>query len=157
MAWSCSGRSGTRVNKGFAQVSEVPIGISLGGDPFVHLHHMHLLPRDFFARQGTQHLPGSMASADGHEEATACDDSVTSLRGNDRGSLAGNRIGVGKNFNLHVCASTPDQPVTVGFCQPPGGTTCLSTSAGPQVFGSYSWTGVFAFSTGSTMRQASST
>src|SRR5262249_57668275 len=112
---------------------------------------------DFSAGQGTQHLPGSRASADRHDEATAGDDRVTSLRSNDCGSLARNRIGVGKNFNSHVCASTPDQPVTVGFCQPPGGTTFLSTSAGPQVFGSYSWTGVFAFSTGSTMRQASST
>jgi hypothetical protein len=79
-----------------------------------------------------------MASADRHDEATACDDSIRTLGGNDRGSLAGNRIGVGKNFKFHVCASTLNQPVTVGFCQPPGGTMFLSTSAGPQVFGSYS-------------------
>src|SRR5262245_18996510 len=98
-----------------------------------------------------------MAAADRHDEAAACDDGVPRLRGNDRGTLAGNRIGVGKNFNIHACASPPDQPVAVGFCQPPGGATCLSTSTGPQVFGSYSWTGVIAFSTGSTMRQASST
>src|SRR5262245_22822171 len=77
--------------------------------------------------------------------------------GNDLSSLSGNRICIGKNFSLHVSASAPDQPATVGFCQPPGGTTFLSTSAGPQVFGSYSWTGVFAFTSGSTMRHASST
>src|SRR5215470_749121 len=91
------------------QVGEVPVWVSWWGDALVHLDHLHLLPRDFFACQGTQHLPGSMASADRHDEATACDSSVTSLRGNDHGSLAGNRIGVGKNFNLHVYPSTPDQ------------------------------------------------
>src|SRR5262249_32584856 len=141
--------------QGFAQVGEVPVWVSWWGDALVHLYDLHLLPWDFFACQRTQHLPGSMASADRHEEATACDDSIPSLRGNDRRRLAG--IGVGKNFNIHGCASLPDHPVTVGFCQPPGGTTFLSTSAGPQVFDSYSWTGVFAFSTGSTMRHASST
>jgi hypothetical protein len=65
-----------------------------------------------------------MAAADRHDEATACDDSIPSLRGNDGGSLTGNHLGVGKNFNLHVYASTPDQPVAVGFCQPPAGATC---------------------------------
>src|SRR5262249_54277301 len=107
--------------------------------------------------QGAQHLPGCMASADRHDEAAARDDGVPGLCGNGRGSLAGNRTGVGKHFNIHVCSLPPDQPVTVGFCQSPGGTTCLSTSAGPQVSGSYPWTGVVVLSTGSTMRQASST
>src|SRR5215472_1891366 len=98
-----------------------------------------------------------MPAADGHDEAPMRRHGRPRLGGNDLGSLAGNRIGIGKNFNLHASASTPDQPSTVGFCQPPGGTTVLSTSAGPQVLGSYSWTGVPAFATGSTMRHASST
>src|SRR5262249_27225802 len=51
----------------------------------------------------------------------------------------------------------PHDDLTVGFCQPPGGATLESTSFGPQVPGSYSWTGVPAFSTGSTIRHASST
>src|SRR5262245_28639012 len=46
--------------------------------------------------------------------------------------------------------------LTTGLCQPPGGATAEAASAGPQVLGSYSCTGVAAFSTGSTMRQASS-
>src|SRR5262249_8062099 len=108
------------------------------GHTLVHLNDVHILPRDLFACQGTQHLPGSVASADRHDEATPCGDGVPRFRGNDRGSFAGNCISVAKYFNIHVCASTCDQPVTMGFCQPPGGTTCLSTSDGPQVFGSYS-------------------
>src|SRR5262249_38560404 len=88
--------------QGFAQVGEVPVWVSRRGDAIVHLYDLHLLPRYFFVCQDTQHLPGSMASTDRHDEAPACDDSITSLPGNDRGSLSGNRIGIGKNFNLHV-------------------------------------------------------
>src|SRR6516164_8695511 len=118
---------------------------------------MHGFPGYVLTRQCAQHLPGRTTAADGHDESTTRRHGRPRFGGNDLGSLAGNRIGIGKNFNLHVSASTPDQPSTVGFCQPPGGTTVLSTSAGPQVFGSYSWTGVPAFATGSTMRHASST
>ena len=46
--------------------------------------------------------------------------------------------------------------VTTGFRQPPSGVT-RSVSAGPQVFGSYSNTGVPAFRAGSPMRHPSST
>ncbi len=46
---------------------------------------------------------------------------------------------------------------TVGSCQPPEGDTVRSASLGPQVPGSYSYTGVSAFSIGSTTRHASST
>src|SRR5271163_3502028 len=45
----------------------------------------------------------------------------------------------------------------IGLCQPPAGETLCSTSLGPQAPFSYSKTGVPAFSTGSTIRQASST
>ena len=34
----------------FAQVREVPVGVPGGGDAFVHLNEMHLVPRDVFAR-----------------------------------------------------------------------------------------------------------
>ena len=44
-----------------------------------------------------------------------------------------------------------------GSCQPPAGETVWSASFGPQLPGSYSYTGVSAFSTGSTTRHASST
>src|SRR5579863_843515 len=47
--------------------------------------------------------------------------------------------------------------LTAGLFHPSAGTIHWSTSAGPQVPGSYSYTGVFAFNTGSTIRQASST
>src|SRR6516164_7613135 len=140
-----------------AQVSEVPVRISGRSNAFVYLHHMHGFPGNILIRQSAQHLPRRMAAADGHDEPATCRHGRPRFGGNDLGSLAGNRLGIGKNFNLHVCASIPDQPATVGLSQPPGGTTFLSTWAGPQVFGSYSWTGVFAFSAGSTMRHASST
>ena len=44
-----------------------------------------------------------------------------------------------------------------GLAHPPGGARSSGRAAGPQVPGSYSPTGVFIASTGSTMRQASST
>src|SRR5262249_20058961 len=140
-----------------AQVGQVPVGISGRSNAFVYLHNMHGFPGYVLIRQGTQHLPRRMTAADGHDEPATRHHGRPRLSGNDLAGLVGNRIGIGKNFNLRVYASAPDQPSTVGFCQPPGGTTVLSTSAGPQVLGSYSWTGVPAFTTGSTMRHASST
>src|SRR6185436_18804641 len=44
-----------------------------------------------------------------------------------------------------------------GLCHPPAGTILPSTCAGPHVPCSYSYTGVFPLSTGSTIRHASST
>src|SRR5262249_7590582 len=99
----------------FAQVGEIPVWVSWWGDALVHLYDLNLLPRDFFARQVPQHLPGGMASADRHDEATACDDSIPGFGGNDRGSLAGNRIGVAKNFSVHVCLQFPINPRPWGF------------------------------------------
>src|SRR4029077_11658016 len=60
----------------------------------------------------------------------------------------------------YAACTTPSKAggaVPVGLSQPPGGNILWSTSAGPQVRGSYSESGISAFSTGSTMRQASST
>jgi hypothetical protein len=106
-----------------SQVGEVPVGVFRGGHSFVHLHHMHLLPRNFFAGQGPQHDPGRLPAADGHDEPAAGNDGVPSRCGDNRGALAGDLIGIGKYFHLHGCVSKPDQPVTTGFCQPPAGTT----------------------------------
>jgi hypothetical protein len=80
--------------------------------------------------------------------------SRASLCGDDRGSRLGDRIGIGKVLNLQESGTE-----FVGYdrlSQPPAGETILSTSLGAQVFRSYSWTGVSAFKTGSTMRHASS-
>lgn len=65
-----------------------------------------------------------------------------------------------EHLNLHAAwtsAATGACVAITGLCQPPAGMTFASTSAGPHVPGSYSYTGVLAFSTGSTIRHASST
>jgi len=61
----------------------------------------------------------------------------------------------GQDYRCFVAAAR-NQPAMTGLDHPPGGVTD-STSAGPQVFASYSYNGVPALSTGSTIRQASST
>src|SRR5262245_51071257 len=91
--------------QGLLQVGEVPICVPWRSDALIHLEHMYLLPRDLFTGQFTQHSPGSTTSADRHVEATACDDSIPCFRGKDGGSLFGNCVSVGKNFNFHDCAS----------------------------------------------------
>ena len=100
------------------------VGIADGGHALVHLDHMDARPRDVFTGQGAQHEPGSVAAADGHEESAPRGYGRPSLRSHDRGSLAGDRIDIGKDFDLHEDLSDPHQPVTRGFCQPPGGETC---------------------------------
>src|SRR5207302_11489015 len=80
--------------------------------------------------------------------STAARHSISLAPGGGEGRVRGE---YGRTTRAH------DPAVTTGFCQPPGGVTLCSTSFGPQVPGSYSYTGVPACSTGSTMRHASST
>ena len=109
------------LQQALAQVGQVSIRVSRGGHSLVHLDHMDALPRDVFAGQGTQHEPGSVAAADGHDESAPRGYGRPSLRGNDRGSLAGDRIDIGKDFDLHEDVSDPHQPVTIGILPASGG------------------------------------
>ena len=84
------------LKQALAQVGEVSIRVSRRGHALVHLHDMHALPGDLFVCQGTQHLPRGVAAADGHDETAARRHSCPSLRGDDRGSLLGDRIGISK-------------------------------------------------------------
>jgi len=87
----------------FAQVGEISVRV-FSGYALVDLHHMHSFPGELFAGQGAQHLPGGMAAADGHDETAARRDRRPSLRGDDRGSRSGDRIGIGKHLNLHAAS-----------------------------------------------------
>jgi len=131
-------------------VSQVPIGMSRRRHALVHLNDVHVTPGHILIGQDTQHRPRSTAATDGDNEATPRGDSGPRLPGGEGSARPRYRIGIGQHFDFHGT-------VTVGFCQPPSGETLAPTSFGPQVPGSYSWTGVPAFSTGSTIRHASST
>src|SRR5215471_14914174 len=48
-------RQGGLLEKAFAQMGKVPIGVALGGYSLVHLHDMYLLPGNILAGQGAQH------------------------------------------------------------------------------------------------------
>ena len=141
----------------FPQVREIPVGVSGGRHTLIHLDHVHVLPWDVLLRQDTQHLPRRASAADGRDEAAARAHRVSALL-DDRGRRhLRNRIGICQHFDSHARLRLPNQLARLGLCQPPGGATFWSTALGPHVFGSYAWTGVPAFSTGSTIRQASST
>src|SRR4030095_4016946 len=139
------------LKQAFAQVGEVSIRVSCRRYALVHLHHMHALPGDLFARQSTQHLPRRVAAANRHDETTALRHGRASFGSDNFGSPAGDCIGIGKYLNLHgnswmayslwliaydcLFSSICDKRsaicdfgasfyfVTVGFCQPPGGET----------------------------------
>ena len=65
-----------------------------------------------------------------------------------------------RQTSIHAACSdrSSASPVVItGSCQSPGGAIFSAASIGPQAPGSYSNTGAFDLSTGSTIRQASST
>jgi hypothetical protein len=97
----------------FAHVGQVSTRMSRRRPTFVHLDHMHALPRDIFACQGTKHEPRSAAAADSHEEATAR--GRASLCGDYRRCPSGDRIGIGEDFNLHNGVSDFDWPARVSI------------------------------------------
>jgi hypothetical protein len=89
------------LKQAFAQVGEVSVRISCRCYALVNLHHMHALPGNLFARQGTQHLPRGVAAANCHDETTALSHGRASFGSDKFGSLAGDCIGIGKYFNIH--------------------------------------------------------
>src|SRR6266403_3982767 len=126
----------------FTQVGEVAIWVPRRSHALVDLAHLHAGPGHLFIGQCAEHFPWSMPPAEGHHEATPRGDGRAGRLGRERGGRPRDRIGIDQRLDLHGT-------LTVGFCQPPGGTTLESTSFGPHVPASYSWTGGPAFRTGS--------
>ena len=132
------------------EMREVSVGVSRRRDALVHLDDMHVGPGHVLIGECSQHLPRGVTPADSHHEAAARPDGLARLRGGEGRPGERDRIDIGQSFDLH-------DVLIAGFCQPPAGEIRESTSLGPQVPGSYSNTGVPSFSTGSTIRHASST
>jgi hypothetical protein len=84
-----------------SQLRQVPIGGAGGRYPFVDLHYVHRFPRYSLVRQGAQHLPRRVATADRHYEATTCGHRGARLGCNHLGGLLGDGIGIGKDFGLY--------------------------------------------------------
>src|SRR5271169_2099912 len=85
----------------FMQVSQISIGIASGSHALVDLENVNAGPRYVFARQGAQHDPRSMASADCHDEPTASCNRRTSILGDDGGGSLRGRLRVGNHFKRH--------------------------------------------------------
>ncbi len=84
-----------------AQVGQVSIGVSGRRHALVHLDDVHSGPWHRFVGQCTQHRPGGVAPADGHDEATPCGDGRARLRGGESGTRSRDRIGIGQCFDPH--------------------------------------------------------
>ena len=135
-------------------MGEVSVRVTRRRHALVHLRYMYPVPRDIFACQITQHKPWSMAAAYGQDKAAARGDGRPGFRSDDRCTLSGDRFGTRKNFDFPIAPSSLPPP---GYSSRRRVKTLYSTSLGPQLFGPYSQTGVVSFSTGSTIRHASST
>jgi hypothetical protein len=85
----------------FAQVDQISVGVTPGGDPLVHLKNVQAIPRNLLEGQGTEHLPRSVASADSHNKSALSAKGRPGLRGDELGSRPGDRIGIRKNSDLH--------------------------------------------------------
>ena len=90
----------------FAQVGEISVRVSSGGDALVDLYQMHRFPRDFFTGEGPQHKPGRVPAADAKNESAARGHRLSSVGRDDRCRLVGDCVGIGKDFNYHGRFST---------------------------------------------------
>ena len=84
-----------------AQVREVAVGITGGGDTLVHLDHVHTCPRHVFVCERAEHLPRGLAAADRHHEPPARDHGRPRLGRDDPGGLLRRSLGVGEDAELH--------------------------------------------------------
>src|SRR6516225_4117361 len=145
------------IEQAVAQVSPIAIRVPVGCNALIDLHQMQSIPRNVFIGQRAEHDPRRVTTADGQDEVTTCGDRLMRIRRNDRCRSPGDGFGIRAYFHLHSVLLRGPQGATTGSCQPPGGAMIEAASLGPQLFGSYSWTGGAAASTGSTIRHASST
>src|ERR1700722_13435319 len=122
----------------FAQVSEVPVGITLRRDSFVHLDDVHALPRHVFFSEIAKHDPRGFAPTHGHDKLAATCNRDSCFFSEELRSCECDGVGIGIDFDLHQAASlaTANALFSSGLLQPPGGVTS-STSCGPQVLGAY--------------------
>src|SRR5215472_15361841 len=85
----------------FMQMGKVSVRISRRRHALVHLHHIHVLPRNILVGQGTKHLPRRVAATNREIEAATRVHCRASLGSHDLSALSSHRIGIGEYFNLH--------------------------------------------------------
>jgi hypothetical protein len=100
------GAQGNPCQQAFAQVGEISVRVSRGGDSLVHLDEMHLFPQHFFTGEVPQHEPGRVPAAHGKDKPAARDHRVPGFSGDARSRLVGDGIGIDKDFDFHGCFST---------------------------------------------------
>ena len=150
MAWICSGGRGAG-QQALPEMGQVPIRIPGRGDPFVHLEDMHVGPGHLLVGEGPQHLPGGSSTADSKKELSSGGDGLACLCGDDAGCGTGDAFGIRQDLGCN----RGHHETTSGFHHPPAGMTSVPNGGRTPGLGAYSKTGVPAFSTGSTIRQAS--
>src|SRR6185295_323238 len=125
---------------------KVSVRVSCGSDSLIYLREMYCFPGNVFMGQSPKHEPGCLPAAHRHDESpTRCDCFSGFGSDKDRSRLR-RRFCIVVYFKLHCksfsqAATATNCPLALGLLHPPcGATRCIS--GGPQVFGSYSKTGV---------------
>src|SRR5690349_9348289 len=88
---------------------EVSIRVSLRRNALVHLHHIHLAPRNILLRESTQHLPWRAAAAKRHCESAAFLHRRERRRSDDLSALVSDRIGIREESYFHGIFFSPPQ------------------------------------------------
>ncbi len=89
------------IEKSFAKMRQIAIRVISGRDSLINLRQVKLIPGDILVGQSTEHEPRRFAAADSEHKLAAGRYRVASGCRDDCGSPAGDRVGVGKNFNFH--------------------------------------------------------
>jgi hypothetical protein len=84
-----------------AQMGQVAVGMPLRRHTLVDLGHMHPAPRNIFACEVAKHDPWGMAAAYRKDEAAARREGGAGFCRDDRGTLSGDRLGIGEDFDFH--------------------------------------------------------
>src|ERR1700686_3173420 len=128
---------------------KISVRMSGRSDTLVHLYDVNFWPRHVRGRECSQHPPGCVAAAHGHHKTTPRGDGFPRLFSNDIRGLLSHRFGGFQHFDTHglrhaawTSAPRAGGAFITGLFHPSAGTILFSTSAGPQVPGSYSYTGV---------------
>ena len=89
------------------QMSQIPVGITLGSNALVDLENMNLTPGNLLGGEVLEHSPRGLAPTHGEGEDTAFRNSVAGGIRDHSGGRLGDRIVIGKNFDLHRFISSP--------------------------------------------------
>jgi hypothetical protein len=90
------------LKQAFAQVRQIPVGITGWRYPLVYLNNMDGIPLQILERESSKHEPRSVSSADSHYKRAVVLDCFPGFAGNESGRFRGSGVCACRDLDFHL-------------------------------------------------------